>query len=84
MRKLSEPENAGHSKRRGRPATGKRGTFSFRVTASLRAKLEAEAKEHGLPVSEVIERRLDQSYRDGEMEAVIRRVIREETSNASA
>lgn len=49
--------------KRGRPA-GKRGTFSFRVTASLRSKLEAAAEASARPVSEEIEHRLERSFED--------------------
>lgn len=48
-------------KRRGRPPTGKRGSFSFRVTDALRVQLEQEARTHQRPVSEIIELRLEQS-----------------------
>lgn len=51
-------------RRGGRPPSKKRGTFSFRVTAELRAKLEAAAAEAGKPVSEEIEARLETSFRD--------------------
>ena len=48
-------------RKKGRPA-GKRGTFSFRVTAELRAKLEAAAAASERPVSEEIERRLEDTF----------------------
>lgn len=51
-------------RRGGRPPSKKRGTFSFRVTADLRAKLEQAATEAGKPVSEEIEARLEASFRD--------------------
>jgi hypothetical protein len=46
----------------GRPATGKRGTFTFRVTDQLRNKLELAAAEAKRPVSEEIEARLERSF----------------------
>ncbi len=49
-------------RKRGRPAKGKRGTFAFRVTDSLRAKLVAEAAVSHRSVSEEIELRLEQSF----------------------
>jgi hypothetical protein len=49
-------------KRKGRPPTGKRGTFTFRVTDQLRSKLEEAAAAVHRPVSEEIERRLEQSF----------------------
>jgi hypothetical protein len=42
-------------KKVGRPSKGKRGTFTFRVSAELRDKLEAAAAFHGRSVSEEIE-----------------------------
>lgn len=60
-------------KRRGRPA-GKRGTFSFRVTADLRSRLEADAERSGRPVSEEIERRLEESYRLPEIISIVQKV----------
>lgn len=45
-------------KKVGRPSKGKRGTFTFRVTADLRAQLEAAAAAGPRSVSEEIERRL--------------------------
>ena len=55
---VTEPKNKG-----GRPSQGKSsGAFKFRVTASLRDKLEAEAEAIGRPVSEVIERRVEASF----------------------
>ncbi|MDX7953401.1 hypothetical protein P7D22_19740 [Lichenihabitans sp. Uapishka_5] len=50
--------------RGGRPPKGKSGTFTFRVTAALREMLEADANFVGRPVSEIIERRLMQSFND--------------------
>jgi hypothetical protein len=46
----------------GRPAKGKRGNFTFRVTGKLREQLEASAAEANLSVSEDIERRLESSF----------------------
>jgi plasmid stability protein len=46
----------------GRPAKGaeaKRGAFTFRVTDTMRARLEAAAAAHGRSVSEEVERRLE-------------------------
>jgi hypothetical protein len=57
-----EPSKA----RKGRPP-GKRGTFTFRVTADLRARLEADAAAVGRPVSEEIERRLERSYENEDL-----------------
>jgi predicted HicB family RNase H-like nuclease len=48
--------------RSGRPAIGKRGSFTFRVTPALRELLEAEAVMSQRSVSEVIEARLTASY----------------------
>ena len=45
----------------GRPSKNKRGTFKFRVTDSLRTKMEAAAKSSNRSVSEEIEHRLEQS-----------------------
>jgi Arc-like DNA binding domain len=45
----------------GRPSKGKRGTFTFRVTETLRDRLESAAAEAGRSVSEEIERLLDHS-----------------------
>ena len=42
-------------KKVGRPSKGKRGTFTFRVSAELREKLEASAVFHARSVSEEIE-----------------------------
>jgi len=47
--------------RKGRPP-GKRGTFSFRVTATLRTQLEVAAAKSERPVSEEIEYRLEKSF----------------------
>ena len=46
----------------GRPSKNKRGTFKFRVTDSLRTKMEAAAKSSNRSVSEEIEHRLEQSF----------------------
>ena len=51
-------------KRRGRPPTGKRGTFTFRISEKLRADLIEAAGASGRPVSEEIEMRLEQSFHD--------------------
>lgn len=48
-------------RRPGRPSKNKRGTFKFRVTDSLRTKIEAAAKASNRSVSEEIEHRLGQS-----------------------
>jgi hypothetical protein len=48
-------------RRPGRPAKGKRGNFTFRVTEKLREQLIARSEASGLSVSEEIERTLDQS-----------------------
>lgn len=62
---MTEEAPGGVAKRRGgRPPSKKRGTFSFRVTADLRSKLEQAATEAGKPVSEEIEARLEASFRD--------------------
>ena len=50
------------TKRRGRPSTGKRGTFTFRVTDQLRKRLEKSAQQYRRPVSEEIEFRLENSF----------------------
>lgn len=49
-------------KKVGRPSKGKRGTFTFRVSAELREKLEAAATLHKKSVSEEIETRLERSF----------------------
>lgn len=54
-------------KRRGRPPTGKRGTFTFRVSEKLRADLIAAAGRSRRPVSEEIELRLEQSFLEEKM-----------------
>ena len=51
-------------KRRGRPAIGKRGSFTFRVTQSLRTRLEEAARDRHRSVSEEVEHRLEESFRD--------------------
>jgi hypothetical protein len=48
----------------GRPAKGKRGNFTFRVTEGLRKQLVSGAEASGLSVSEEIEHRLIQAYHD--------------------
>ena len=63
-------------RRGGRPPSAKRGTFSFRVTAELREKLEAEAGATSRPVSEVIEARLERSFAHDEMREIIREELR--------
>lgn len=57
------------SPQRGRPSQGKSGAFKFRVTASLREKLEDEAANIDRPVSEVIEARLIASFEEDERAA---------------
>lgn len=54
-------DEADAPRRRGRPP-GKRGTFAFRVTSTLRAQLEAAAAQSGKSISEEIELRLEQSF----------------------
>ena len=54
----------GNAKRGGNRPQIKRGTFTFRVSEPLREKLSAAAKAAGKPVSEEIEMRLEQSFRD--------------------
>jgi predicted HicB family RNase H-like nuclease len=63
-------------RRGGRPPSKKRGKFSFRVTADLRANLEAEARVSGRPVSEIIEGRLERSYREADIITTIRQELR--------
>ncbi|WP_244001571.1 hypothetical protein [Methylobacterium sp. J-088] len=58
---MTDGVEAAPKAKKGRPA-GKRGTFTFRVTADLRARLEADAAAVGRPVSEEIERRLERTY----------------------
>lgn len=55
-------QEAKPKKRPGRPATGKRGNFTFRVTDMLRSQLEQAAQTNHLSVSEEIERRLSASF----------------------
>jgi hypothetical protein len=52
----------GASKKRGRPSMGKRGTFKFRVTESLRDKFLEQSKRDGRSVSEIIESELEISF----------------------
>jgi hypothetical protein len=64
---MSPPaENDDGRPRRGRPS-GKRGTFSFRVTDRLRSRLEQTARAEQRPVSEEIELRLEQSFLNEEL-----------------
>jgi len=49
----------------GRPATGKRGNFTFRVTDKLRSELVARAEASGISVSEQIEQMLNQNIHEG-------------------
>ena len=58
---MKDGDDAVAQARKGRPS-GKRGTFTFRVTADLRARLETEAVAAQRPVSEEIEKRLEQSF----------------------
>ena len=58
-------------KRRGRRPTGKRGTFSFRVTERLRGRLEQRARAEQRPVSEEIELRLEQSFLNEELHSLL-------------
>ena len=64
------------AKRRGRPrlppGEGKRGTFTFRVSAGLRGRLEAIAQAECKSVSQVIEARLEDSFRESDLRAVVR------------
>ena len=62
---MTDQASSGPTKKAGRP-TGKRGTFTFRVTAELREKLEASAKQAERPVSEIIENRLEHTYWEDE------------------
>jgi hypothetical protein len=55
-------DSEGASKKRGRPSIGKRGTFKFRVTESLRDKLLEQSKRDGRSVSEIIESELEISF----------------------
>jgi hypothetical protein len=70
-------------KRRGRPpkAEGLRrsGNFTFRLRDNLRAQLVVDAKAHERSISEEIERRVEASYEHEALEAMLRRVVREET-----
>lgn len=70
-------DDAAPTKRRGRPSTGKRGTFSFRVTSDLRAKLEAAARAAERPVSEEIELRLERSFWEDGLRTLVVEAVRE-------
>lgn len=48
--------------RRGRAATGKRGTFTFRVTSWIRDQLTEAAARNTRPVSEEVEDRIARSF----------------------
>src|SRR3954469_14996053 len=61
---MSIEEAVEQPRRGGRPARGKRGTFTFRVSDQLRNKLELAAAEAKRPVSEEIEARLERSFSD--------------------
>lgn len=63
---MTDGVEAAPKAKKGRPA-GKRGTFTFRVTADLRARLEADAAAIGRPVSEEIERRLERTYENEDL-----------------
>jgi hypothetical protein len=58
--------------------SGKRGTFTFRVTASLRERLEAAAEASQRPVSEVIETMLERAFLMDDLSRVARETIRQE------
>lgn len=59
--------------------SGKRGTFTFRVTAALREKLETRAAADARPISEVIEAALEQSFQSqGATLEDVRAIIRDE------
>jgi hypothetical protein len=59
----------------GRPSTGKRGSFTFRLRDGIRAKLIAAARENKISVSEEIERRLEFSFHDEPVLTELRRMI---------
>lgn len=83
---MSDGEQEVSPRKKGRPA-GKRGTFSFRVTAALRGQLETAAAAAARPVSEEIERRLEVSFSnetdllrkslfgDPQTEAMLRKIV---------
>lgn len=61
-------EKGSTQRRRGRPplkpGTPKRSSFNTRLRSKLKERLEAEAQEAGRSLSEEIEFRLEQSFRD--------------------
>lgn len=64
---MIEPEAHAHQpRRRGRPRkhTAKRASFHTRIREVLKGRLEAAAAEAGRSLSEEIEHRLEQSFRD--------------------
>ncbi len=70
-------------KRKGRPPMGKRGTFTFRVTDRLRTMLEEAAAASHRSVSQEIEFRLEQSFSQQDMRALIIDAVQEATANNS-
>jgi hypothetical protein len=66
-------------KKVGRPSKGKLGTFTFRVRADLREKLEAAAAANARSVSEEIEFRLNRDFgwedAKGDIDAIRRRML---------
>ena len=62
-------------RKRGRPSTGKRGNFTFRLRPVIREKLIAAATENKISVSEEIERRLEFSFHDEPVLTELRRFI---------
>jgi hypothetical protein len=65
-------------KRAGRPSRelqpGERVPMSFRVTPELKAKMDAAAEESGRSVTQEIEFRLEQSFRDDRIEAQLEEI----------
>lgn len=62
----------------------KSGTFTFRITEELRAKLVRAAAIRNRPVSEEIELRLEQSFLQGDLVTALREEVREEIRYALA
>jgi hypothetical protein len=62
-------------RKRGRPSTGKRGSFTFRLRPIIRQKLIDAAIENKISVSEEIERRLEFSFHDEPVLTELRRFI---------
>lgn len=67
---MTESDEGGEDgpRRRGRP-TGAKGSFTFRLTSTLRSQIEVAASESGRTLSEEVETRLEQSFWIDEVKA---------------